>query len=92
MKAQFQEPLRAFPLLLANLELRPVLDKTCIYVSDRKDFYHHMKVTPERAATNVWPPVSREDLEGTAALAMWCDRNLKKARYDRLKHGDLFQI
>jgi len=79
-------------LMLANLELRPFCDKACIYVSDRKDFYHQMKVTSERAATNaLWPPIFREDLEGTFALASWCERNLKRTRYDRLKHGDLFK-
>jgi hypothetical protein len=79
-------------LLLANLELKPNSEKVSIYISDRKDFYHQFKVSRERAASNaLWPLIHRSDLEETLAFSAWCERNLKKSAYDRLKHGDLFE-
>ena len=79
-------------LLLANLELKPGVEKVCIYISDRKDFYHQFKVSKERASSNaLWPLVHQSDLEGTFAFASWFERNLKKSTYDRLKHGDFFK-
>ena len=46
-------------LMLQNLELKRLGGKACMKnVSDRKDFYHQMKVSPERAASNaLWPPI-----------------------------------
>jgi len=79
-------------LLLANLELKPNSEKVSIYISDRKDFYHQFKVSRERASSNaLWPLIHRSDLEETLAFSAWCERNLKKSAYDRLKHGDLFE-
>eukprot|EP00435_Cladocopium_sp_Y103_P065330 s276_g27.t1 len=79
-------------LLLANLEINPSTEKVATYVSDRKDFYHQFKVSPERASSNaLWPLVLREDLEDTLAFSLWCERNLKRQAYDRLKHGDHFK-
>lgn len=78
-------------MLLANLEVSPQTEKFSICISDRKDFYHQFRVTPERAASNVlWPPVRESDLRDTKALASWAARNMKPGKYDRALHGDTF--
>lgn len=51
---------QCFPpaLMRADLELRLAGDRVRIFVSDGKDFYSQMKVTPERLATNaLWPSI-----------------------------------
>ena len=40
---------------LVSLHLRRFKDKALAYVSGRKDFYHQLQVTPERAASNLLP-------------------------------------
>ena len=62
----------------------------CIFVSitDRKDFYHQLAITPAKSFSNsVGPPVSISEVENTSAYALFL-ANQKKARYSRSKHGD----
>ena len=83
---------QCFPpaLMWANLALRLAGDRVRMFVSDGKDFYFWMKVTPERLATNaLWPPVFREEREGTIDLVSWCEENLEREEYDRLTHVGL---
>lgn len=76
-------------LLLSALEVDPSRQCCRISVSDRKDFYHQIGVSPQRAASNCLAPlIHRDDLIGSSALADWCARNLKKKKYDRFVQGD----
>lgn len=72
--------------MLAVLEIDPSSQRLSLRASDRKDFYHQLSVSPQRAATNgLWPLLKLEGLEGSYALAQW---QWKKKRYDRRKDGD----
>ena len=54
---------------LQVLEVDPKFETLRICASDRKDFYHQMKVSAARASTNVlWPPLRTKDLSGTSAF------------------------
>eukprot|EP00435_Cladocopium_sp_Y103_P031603 s2642_g8.t1 len=78
-------------LLLSAIEIRPESERLSICISDRKDFYHQFKVSPQRSITNMcFPPLRASDLEGTFALASWVSERSGKRRskYDRTKHGD----
>lgn len=84
---------RALPtaVSLACLEIDPAKERFSVCISDRKDFYHQFKVSPERAKTNVcYPPLPLQELADTSAFAAWAqDFALKKRKkYDRLLHGD----
>ena len=82
---------RALPtaMLLASLEVDAEKERLSICISDRKDFYHQFKVSPQRAASNrCFPPIAAKDLEGTFAFAEWISKKGKKKAYDRLQEGD----
>ena len=84
---------RALPsaMHLACLEVDPKCEKLSICISDRKDFYHQFKVSPQRAASNLcFPPVKASELADTKAFAAWTEKNLKKNRkaFDRFAEGD----
>ena len=83
---------RALPTanLLSVLEIDPSSQRLSICVSDRKDFYHQFKTTPQRTRTNMcFPPLFVHDLEGTQALASWhVEQKAGKKRYNRLAQGD----
>ena len=62
----------------------------CAFVSitDRKDFYHQLSITPSKSHSNsVGPPVSVSEIKETSAYAL-CLAQSKKSRYARHKHGD----
>eukprot|EP00438_Fugacium_kawagutii_P012773 Skav217633 [mRNA] locus=scaffold1334:5610:19402:- [translate_table: standard] len=74
---------------LASLEIDPQSQSARVCISDRKDFYHQIGVSRERASSNCLAPlIHRDDLVGSSALADWCRRNLKKSKYDRFAQGD----
>ena len=74
---------------LLDLEISPGCQRLSICASDRRDFYHQMKVSEQRAASNaVFPLVTLSAIEGTAAFKSWVLRNHRGQRYDRTKHGD----
>ena len=74
---------------LLDLEISPRHQRLSICASDRRDFYHQMKVSEQRAASNaVFPLVPLTAVEGTAAFKSWVLRNRRGQRYDRTKHGD----
>ena len=53
---------------LTVLEADPFSEEVVIYMSDRKGFYHQLKVTQSKAETTVlWPPFKTNDLIGTKA-------------------------
>ena len=84
-------PCPSYSLALGALEIKPSCERFSVCISDRKDFYHQFKTTPQRTKTNMcFPPLLASDLEGTSALASWTFSRSKKGRpkYDRLKHGD----
>ena len=60
----------------------------CIFVSitDRKDFYHQLAITPAKSFS-VGPPVPITEVESTSAYALFL-ANQKKTRYSRSRHGD----
>ena len=75
---------------LLDLECRLPDQRISICASDRKDFYHQLRVHPKRAITNkLFPLLDITDLNGTQAFQKWCLRHdSKKKRYDRLREGD----
>ena len=86
---------RALPtaLLLGALEIKLSCERFSVCISDRKDFYHQFKTTPQRTKTNMcFPPLLASDLVGTSAFASWTFLRSKMGRQkcDRLKHGDFW--
>ena len=50
--------------LLSVLEVCAWSETLRICISDRKDFYHQLKVSPQRAITNcLWPQLAFEDVK-----------------------------
>lgn len=73
---------------LQDLHIHP--ETQCIFVSitDRKDYYHQLAITPSKALSNsVGPPVPVEEIKSTTAYALYL-ANRKAKRYSRLVHGD----
>ena len=66
---------------LGVLELDPTRQRLSICISDRKDYYHQIKVTDERARTNaLWPPLSLSSLSSTKAYQSLVDSLSQKSR------------
>ena len=60
-----------------------------IYCSDRRDFYHQLKVPERKAEENVmYPPISAELLRGTKAFEELVNRRKKFAHRPREEVGD----
>ena len=60
-----------------------------ISISDRKDYYHQIQVTRQRAVSNtLGPGLPEEWLEGLDAYGVFLLRAASKKRYDRLRDGD----
>ena len=75
--------------LLQVLEVDPKFETLRICASDRKDFYHQMKVSAARASTNVlWPPLRTKDLSGTSAFDDLKKLFEKKPKVAREAEGD----
>ena len=55
---------------LACLEADPSRESIVVCISDRKDYYHQLKISRERAETNkLWPPLPAHLLHSTRAYA-----------------------
>eukprot|EP00435_Cladocopium_sp_Y103_P040350 s366_g11.t1 len=83
-------PSRGLPTAvgLSQLEIEPFLQKASICVSDRRDFYHQFKVSPQRARTNgLWPCLRISDVKHLDAFKRF-EQDHVRVRYDRRKHGD----
>ncbi len=72
---------------LAVLEVDPRASFVVASISDRKDFYHQLRVSESRAHSNLmWPPIPFGRLSDTAAasdLVFRVVNNKKKGREDR---------
>ena len=94
IEAYLPGPSRALPsgFHLGVLEVRPGSETVIACISDRRDFYHQIQVTPQRAASNVmWPPLPEESLLSTNAYAkLVAQDSLKKSRTPRYLRGDEF--
>ena len=77
---------------LGVLEVDPTCESVVTCISDRRDFYHQLSVSRQRAATNkLWPPIPSRFLKDTTAFEKYMaehGRNKKKA--DRTVEGDRF--
>ena len=60
-----------------------------ISISDRKDYYHQIKVTQKRAVCNtLGPGLPEEAVSGLQAYGNFLLKASSKRRYDRLRDGD----
>ena len=74
---------------MVDIEVRPRSQRLWLYASDRKDFYHQIAVTRQRALTNtLGPGLPVEWVSDTEAYRLYA-MQLAGYRYDRSKHGDL---
>ncbi len=74
---------------LTDLIVDPKSERLVVAITDRKDFYHQLLATQERAAKNtIGPPVPLSLLEGTEAKSAFVLSNAR-ASYNRARHGDL---
>ena len=74
---------------LLDLEISLPGQRISICASDRKDFYHQIKVPEQRARTNgIWPLLRLGDLEGTKAFKRWSLAASGKKKYVREAEGD----
>ena len=78
--------------MLTQLSVKKFSEQLLGSVTDRRDFYHQCKVSPERARTNMVPfSFSSAELAGTDALAVF-EQNLserkKKRKGKRFDVGD----
>ena len=73
---------------LCNLFCDPKINFLCIGVTDRKDFYHQMKITDSKSIHNsIGPAVPEDQLEGLKGYQEYLTRSAK-SRYNRSLHGD----
>ena len=78
---------------LSVLEIDPVSQTLSICISDRKDFYHQVRIPPTRAKTNgLWPLLHVDDINECQAFKEWASQQSGRRKYDRLLHGDHFGI
>ena len=83
IEAYLPGPSRSLPSghHLTVLEADPSSEKVVVCMSDRKDFYHQLKVTQSKAETNVlWPPLKTSDLIDTKAYQNLTARQKRKPR------------
>ena len=74
---------------VGDLCVNPAKQYVAVSISDRRDFYHQLQISPEKAKGNtLGPPVPISSVEGTQALALWVSRQKSNKRYRRLLHGD----
>lgn len=74
---------------LADIIVCAKTQRLIVSITDRRDFYHQIMATQEKAARNtIGPPVPLAMLEGTQAKAAFVLSHSSKA-YNRYKHGDL---
>ena len=76
---------------LGVLEVDPKKETVCTCISDRRDFYHQIAVSDQRAASNrLWPPLPADQLEKTIAYAKFVANKGSKKRAERIIGGDRF--
>ncbi len=77
---------------LGVLEVDPKKESVVTCISDRRDFYHQISVSPQRASSNkLWPPLPLEVLRGTKAHEGYMAQNYaKRKKRERLVEGDRF--
>ena len=94
MERAIDGPSRQLPsgFLLTNLRVTPFKQQLFGSITDRRDFYHQAKVTPQRAASNVLPfCYSYDDLKDTSALVAYLESKKKtRAAKGRTQIGDGF--
>ena len=78
---------------LGVLEADPRKETLVACISDRRDFYHQIAVSPSRSTSNkLWPPLPLKALEGTKAYSQYIEnRPRKKKKAGRLEAGDQFK-
>ena len=76
---------------LAQLEVDPKVEKVSIFVSDRRDFYHQMKVPENKADQNMlYPPFPLKCFVGTKAHEAFIGRRYVRKKATREEAGDGF--
>ena len=72
----------------SELYIDPRTSRLSLATSDRKDFYHQLKVTESKAIANtIGPAVPRSLLKNTNAFGAFLISDSRR-KYDRSKHGD----
>ena len=92
-EGKVEGPSRSLPAAsdLAELRLDRKLEKITLSITDRRDFYHQLRVTPAKAVTNtLGPGLDPKLLEGTNGLNTYLlQRSLRqKHSRDRQLVGD----
>ena len=73
---------------ISDVCVDPKRHSVFVSITDRKDYYHQLAITPSKAFCNtVGPPVRQDDVSGTLAFALW-SASAKSRRYVREVHGD----
>ena len=71
----------------------PSYHQLFISISNRKDYYHQIKVSRRRAICNtLGPGLPLEALEGLQAYGNFLLESSKKKKYDRLRDGDMLGL
>ena len=74
---------------LAILEVNPARCFLTASASDRKDYYHQLRVPGSRSATNImWPPLPFRCFDGTKASSQLADDIAKGLKLSREEAGD----
>ena len=83
-------PSRFLPCGPALCVLEVPRGKTAVVsASDRKDFYHQLRVPATRARTNaLWPPLPVKLLQSTKAYDVLCDQIQSRKKLSREEKGD----
>ena len=75
---------------IADLCVDPSWQYLAVSISDRRDFCHQLKISPEKALGNtIGPAVPISLVEETTAYALWAAQKKDRQRYHRLRHGDM---
>ena len=75
---------------LCDILVDPRIETIRISVSDRKDYYHQIACTTNRASTNTIGTVSKVDAEQFGAFGVFLQQKALSG-YSRNKHGDLLR-
>lgn len=90
LESSIPGPSRYLPCGPALCVLEVPKNKTAVVsASDRKDFYHQLRVSASRARTNaLWPPLPLKLLQSTKAYDVLCDQIQAKKKLTREEKGD----
>ena len=89
-EARLSGPSRDLPAAcdLCELQINPSSESLVLSITDRKDFYHQLKVTRAKAISNtIGPAIPQSLLKDTKAYSAFMLSNSRR-RYDRLRSGD----